>query len=209
MTNSPEPSPDIGLSIGIPPQGAAAPITARKAGEMADLELDISPRTQPVPLALRNLAKAINIALRDDYLDTELDRVYKAARVKLGAVQVLHKQYIGLGDGVFASLGKAAKSVQLSLRGADAGSPDGERWIEEHGSSMVGGLFSLLGRKMNLLQEYEDKVPVYVEQTLDRLEAKKIIGKWQRNEWKIETTLVGLDIIITPLLTDAPLSADF
>ena len=53
-----------------------------------------------------------------------------------------------------------------------------------------------------LLQEYEDKVPFYVEQTLDRLEAKRIIRDWNRNEWKIETTIIGLDIIMTPLLDD-------
>lgn len=197
---------DLGLSIGIPPQ-ATGPITARKAGEMADLELSISPRNQPVAQALRNLAKGINIALRDDYLDTELDRVYKAARVKEGVVQVLHKNFIGLGDGVFASIGKTAKSFQLTLRGPDAASPEGETWIAEHGRAPLGGLFSLMGRKMNLLQEYEDKVPVYVEQTLDRLEAKKIIVQWQRNEWDIKTTLIGLDIILTPVLVDPPTAA--
>ncbi len=37
-----------------------------------------------------------------------------------------------------------------------------------------------------MLQEFEDKVPFYVEQTLDRLEAKRIIRDWNRNECESE-----------------------
>ena len=51
---------------------------------------------------------------------------------------------------------------------------------------------------MNLLQEFEDKVPTYVEQTLDRLEATYTITDWHRNEWQITTTVIGLDVIIQP-----------
>ena len=60
-----------------------------------------------------------------------------------------------------------------------------------------------MGRKLNLLQEYEDKVPVYLGQTLDRLEGKKMITDWNEDEWKIETTVLGLDIIMTPILPEA------
>ena len=153
-------------------------------------------------MALRNLAKALNLALKSDFIESPLDGVYKAARVRNGMVQILHTDYIGLGDGVFASLGKAAKSFCLTMRGPDAASPEGQAWIEEHGGGALGGILNLLGRKMNLLQEFEDKVPVYVEQTLDRLEAARVVTDWHRNEWEISTTLIGLDVMIRP--TDKP-----
>ena len=144
----------------------------------------------------------MNIALKLDFIETELDRVYKAARVYKGELRVLHLDYIGLGDGVLASIGKTIRSFRLTFQGPDAGSPEGQQWIELHGTSPVVGVFNLIGRKLNILQEYEDKVPYYVEQTLDRLEAKRIIKDWHRNEWKIETTAIGLDVIMTPLLED-------
>ena len=58
----------------------------------------------------------------------------------------------------------------------------------------------MIGRKLNLLQEYEDKVPMYVQLTLDRLEARRIISDWHRQEWKITTSLVGLDALLEPIL---------
>ena len=88
------------------------------------------------------------------------------------------------------------------MKGPDAGSLEGDEWIKEHGNSSFSGILNLIGRKLDLLQEFEDKVPHYVEQTLDRLEAKRIITDWHRNEWKIETTTIGLDILMTPVLTD-------
>ena len=196
---------EMDFAIGLSPEtgGEADVITARKAGGLTDMDMSISPRQNAPKVALRNLAKALNIALKLDFIETELDRVYKVARVRKGTLQIIHKDYIGLGDGILASMGKSIRSFRLTLSGPDAGSPEGERWIEEHGSSSFSGLVNLLGRKLNLLQEYEDKVPFYVEQTLDRLEAKRIVTDWHRNEWKIETTLIGLDVIMTPLLQDA------
>ena len=188
----------VDFSIGLTEQSGGKPITARRAGDIADLQLCISPVRQPIPVALRNLAKALNLALKSDFIETPLDGVYKAARVCNGAVQILHRDYIGLGDGVFASLGKAAKSFCLTMRGPDAASPEGQVWIEQHGGGALGGILNLLGRKMNLLQEFEDKVPVYVEQTLDRLEAARVVTDWHRNEWGISTTLIGLDVLIRP-----------
>jgi hypothetical protein len=193
---------DFDLALGLPAAGDGEVVTARKAGSITDLELSISPRTQPVAAALRNLAKALNLALKADFLETDLDQIYKAARVQKGAVRVLHKDFIGLGDGLFASLGKTAKSFRLTLKGPDPGSPEGEKWAADHGLSSLTGLLNLIGRKLNFLQEYEDKVPIYVEQTLDRLEARRMIRDWHRNEWKIETTTIGLDIILTPVLHD-------
>ncbi len=193
---------DFGFAIGLPTRPEKEVITARQAGGITDLDLSISPRTNQPGIALRNLAKAMNIALKIDFIETELDRVYKAARVYRGQLHVLHLDYIGLGDGLFASFGKTIRSFRLTFLGPDAGSPEGQAWIEAHGIAPVSGLFNLIGRKLNMLQEFEDKVPFYVEQTLDRLEAKRIIKDWNRNEWKIETTLIGLDIIMTPVLED-------
>ena len=186
------------FTIGLTKQSGGDPITARKAGDIADLQLCISPTREQVPLALRNLAKALNLALKSDFIETPLDGVYKAARVRNGLVEILHRDYIGLGDGIFATIGKAAKSFCLTMRGPDAASPEGQAWISQHGGGALGGVFNLLGRKMNLLQEYEDKVPVYVELTLDRLEAARVVTDWHRNEWQISTTVIGLDVLIRP-----------
>ena len=193
---------DMGFAIGLPANRDNQVITARKAGELTDLDMSISPRTQKPAIALRNLAKAMNIALQIDFIETELDRVYKVARVRKGELHIIHKDYIGLGDGIFTSVGKAIRSFRLTFHGPDAGSPEGEAWIKEHGTSSFSGMINLIGRKLDLLQEFEDKVPHYVEQTLDRLEAKRIITEWNRNEWKIETTTIGLDVIMTPVLAD-------
>ena len=199
--STPNPSSDkpLDLAIGVP-AGGDGEVTARMAGGLVDMNLSISPRQNSVPVALRNLAKAINLALKNDFLETDLDGLYKVARVWKGQVQILHKDYIGLGDGLFASVGRAAKSMQLTLRGPDAASPEGAAWIAEHGTSAFRGLLGLIGRKLNLLQEYEDKVPMYVQLTLDRLEARRIISDWHRQEWKISTSLVGLDALLEPIL---------
>jgi hypothetical protein len=186
-------------NLGFAEPAGSEPITARKAGDIADLLLCISPTRVAVPVALRNLAKALNLALKSDFIETPLDGVCRAARVQKGIVEVLHKDYIGLGDGIFAAIGKGAKSFSLTMKGPDAASPEGQEWIKQHGGGPLRGVLNLLGRKMNLLQEFEDKVPVYVEQTLDRLEAARVLTDWNRNEWQITTTVIGLDVLICPL----------
>lgn len=194
----------IGMSIGIQPTGPAGVITARQAGGLTDLDLSISPRTQPVDQALSNLAKALNLALQTNFVETELDHIYKVAYIKDGRVRIVHKDYIGLGDGLMASIGKTARSFTLTLQGPDPASPEGKQWIAAHGPSMFAGVVNLLGRKLNFLREYEDMVPMYVQQTLDRLEAKRIICNWHRHEWKISTTTIGLDVLLEPVLVDEP-----
>jgi len=121
-------------------------------------------------------------------------------------VQILHQDYIGLGDGFFAQVGKLNKSFQLTLKGPDAASPEGKKLIKENKGGMVSGIFDLMGRKLNLLQEYEDKVPVYLGQTLDRLEAKRIITEWNADEWLIETSTIGLDVKMTPVSEENQIS---
>lgn len=191
---------DMNLVVGVSAPSGQESVTVRKAGGLRDMKLPVSPVSTPLARALQNLTKAINLALQSDFLKNELDRVYKAARVRNGRVHVLHKDYIGLGDNVFAKIGKAAKSFKLTLEGPDPASPEGKAWIEEHGGGSISGMLNLLGRKLNLIQEYEDKAPTYVEQMFDRLEAANMIVGWDRAEWEITTEVIGLDIIITPLV---------
>lgn len=207
MSSSNPPDGDMDFSIGLPSEAEGAKkdvITARKAGSITDLDMPVSPKKVGPEVAMENMAKAMNIALKTDFIETELDRVYKAAHVHDGQVHVLHMDYIGLGDGIGAQFGKAIRSFRLTFSGPDAGSPEGQKWIDEHGFSSISGVLNFIGRKLNLLQEFEDKVPFYVEQTLDRLEAKRIVTDWNRSEWTIETVLIGLDIRLTPVSEDAP-----
>lgn len=192
---------DLTLGVTPSPDGeGGGSVTARRAGELSDMMLPISPGKVGKTLAMRNMAKAINLALLTDFLETEMDEVYKGARVRKGVVEILHQDYIGLGDGLFAQIGRMNKSFQLTLKGPDAASPEGKQLIRKHGGGSISGILDLMGRKLNLLQEYEDKVPVYLGQTLDRLEAKRIVTDWNSDEWSIETTTIGLDVIMTPLV---------
>ncbi len=188
---------DDNFDFAIPMSGGKS-VTARRAGDVTDLELCVSPTEVKVPIALRHMAKAINLALKYDFIETSLDGVYRASRVRDGCVHIMHSDYFGLGDGIMASFGKAAKSFALTLKGPDPASPEGKKWIKQHGGGSLRGVLNLVGRKLDLLQEFEDKVPTYVEQLLDRLEAKKIVTHWNRDEWNIETTVVGLDVIMKP-----------
>ena len=63
------------------------------------------------------------------------------------------------------------RSLQLTLEGPDPASPEGQKRIAEKGPASIRGLFNLLGRKLDLVAEFEDRVPAYVEQMFDRLEA--------------------------------------
>ena len=210
MSDQPAPKTagtDPGIVIGAAARPGQETITARRAGGLRDMLLPVSPAAVPLAKALQNLAKAINVAFASDFLENELEQVYKAARVRKGTVEILHADYIGLGDGVFAGIGKAGKSMQLTLRGPDPTSPEGRAALGKHGRQTFGGLANLLGRKLDLLQEYEDKVPTYVEQLLDRLEAAQMITGWHRDEWEITTRLVGLDVVIKPTAVAAPSSA--
>ncbi len=189
---------DPGVMVGVSTQPGGT-VTARKAGGLRDMMLPISPSQVPVAKALQNLAKIINIAFTSDFLENELEQVYKTARVRKGTVEILHGDYIGLGDGIFATIGKVGKSLQLTLRGPDPGSPEGKALLERHGRRTFGGIMNFIGRKLDLIQEYEDQVPMYVEQLLDRLEAAQMVTGWNRDEWEITTKLVGLDVVIRPV----------
>jgi hypothetical protein len=178
-------------------------ITVRQAGGLHDMRLPVSPRAVPLAKALQNLAKAVNLALTQEFLETPLDEVYVSARVRKGTVEIMQADYFGLGDGFFAAIGKVGRSIQLTFRGPDPASPEGRKRFEKQGHSVLYGIFDLIGRKLNLLQEFEDQVPTYVEQMLDRLEGANMISGWSREDWEISTKVIGLDVVISPLVPAA------
>lgn len=178
-------------------------VTARIAGGLRDMKWPVSPSQVPVRVALQNMAKAINIAFQHDFLENELEGVFKTARVKNGTVEIQHEEYIGLGDGIFAHIGKIGKSIELTLRGPDPGSPQGKERYQDKGRKPISGVFNVIFRKLNLLQEFEDMLPTYVEQLLDRLEGANMVVGWNREEWEITTKIVGLDVVLRPLVEPA------
>lgn len=198
-----ESSRDVGLGIAVAAEGGGV-VTARRAGGLRDMALRVDRREIGDPAALQNLAKAINIAFQSDYGENHLEAVYQAAIVRQGAIRVVHKEYFGFGDTWFGQLGMLMKSLQLSMQGPDPASPEGRKAIEAKGPRTIRGLFNLLGRKLDIVAEFEDRVPAYVEQMLDRLEASGIIVGWNREDWTIATATIGLDIAIAPMERVAP-----
>lgn len=190
-------SGDIGLGVAVE-AGSGGTVTARKAGGLRDMALEVDPDTIGIKGALQHLAKAVNIAFQTDYGENYLESVYQAAIVRNGQVHIVHKEYFGFRDTWFGQLGRLLRSLQLTLDGPDPASPEGQRRIAEKGPATIRGLFNLLGRKLDLVAEYEDRVPAYVEQMFDRLEGSGIIVGWDRSDWDIRTTRIGLDILITP-----------
>src|SRR3954466_3479766 len=188
---------DIPLGVAVSSEpGKAGTVTARKAGGLRDMGLEVDPRKVGVKAALQHLAKAVNIAFQTDYGENYLESVYQAAIVRRGEVIIVHKEYFGFKDTWFGQFGMLLRSMQLTLEGPDPASPEGQKRIAEKGPASIRGIFNLLGRKLDLITEFEDRVPAYVEQMFDRLEASGIILGWDRNDWEIRTTSIGLDIVI-------------
>src|SRR3954466_10362101 len=188
---------DIPLGVAVSSEpGKAGTVTARKAGGLRDMGLEVDPRKVGVKAALQHLAKAVNIAFQTDYGENYLESVYQAAIVRRGELHIIHKEYFGFKDTWFGQFGMLIRSMQLTLEGPDPASPEGQKRIAEKQVSTIRGLFSLLGRKLGLVAEFEDRVPAYVEQMFDRLEASGIIVGWDRDDWNIWTTKIGLDIRI-------------
>ena len=194
---APAASGDLGLGVAVAP-GIGGVVTARQAGGLRDLALEVDPDVIGITGALQHLAKAINVAFQTGYGENFLEAVYQAAIVRRGEVHVIHKEYFGFRETWFGQLGMLLRSLQLTLEGPDPVSPEGQRRILEKGPSSIRGLLNLLGRKLDLVAEFEDRVPAYVEQMFDRLEASGIIVGWDRDDWEIRTTKVGLNIRISP-----------
>jgi len=182
--------------VAIAAEGTGGTITARRAGTLRDMGLEVDPKKVGVRAAMQHLAKAINIAFQSDFGENELESVYQAAIVRNGALRLVHREYFGFRDTWFSQFGKLIRSLQLTLQGPDPASPEGQRRIAEKGPASIRGLLNLIGRKLDLVAEYEDRVPAYVEQMFDRLEASGIINGWNRDDWTISTTGIGLDIVI-------------
>lgn len=187
----------LGVAVAGEP-GKAGTVTARRAGGLRDMGLEVDPRKVGVKAALQHLAKALNIAFQTDYGENYLESVYQAAIVRRGEVNIIHKEYFGFGDSWFGDFGRLIRSLALTLEGPDPASPEGRKRITEKGPSTIRGILNLIGRKLDIVAEFEDRVPAYVEQTFDRLEASGIITGWDRGDWNIRTTNVGLDIRISP-----------
>ena len=188
----------LGVAVGAGAGGPDGVVTARRAGGLRDMALDVDPLRVGVPAALQHLAKAINIAFQSDYGENYLEAVYQAAVVRRGEIDIVHREYFGFGETWFGQLGMLLRSLQLSTEGPDPASPEGLRRIAEKGPATIRGLLNLVGRKLDLVAEYEDRVPAYVQQMFDRLEASGIIVGWDRGKWDIGTTRIGLNIRITP-----------
>ncbi|QEH33138.1 hypothetical protein OJF2_16350 [Aquisphaera giovannonii] len=197
----PEPRPGAGAGAEMPVSvavagGEAGTVTARRAGGLRDLALDVDPKKVGLEAALQHLAKAVNIAFQTDYGENYLESVYQAAIVRRGAVIIVHREYFGFGDTWFSQFGRLIRSLELTMEGPDPASPEGQAAYEAKGARSIRGLLNLLGRKLDLVSEYEDRVPAYVEQMFDRLEASGILVGWDRDNWEITTTTIGLDIRI-------------
>jgi hypothetical protein len=198
---SPLPGPpgDLPVGVAISARGSdGGTVTARKAGGLRDMALEVNPLKVGIDAALQHLAKSVNIAFQTDFGENYLESVYQAAIVRRGEVYIIHREYFGFGDNWFGQFGRLIRSLQLTLEGPDPASPEGQARIAEKGPATIRGLLSLIGRKLDLVAEYEDRVPAYVEQMFDRLEASGIILGWDRNNWEISTTRIGLDIRIAP-----------
>jgi hypothetical protein len=187
----------LGVAVTADPSKSGT-VTARKAGGLRDMGLEVDPRNVGVSAALQHLAKAVNIAFQTDYGENYLESVYQAAIVRRGEVTIVHREYFGFGDTWFGQFGRLVRSLEMTLEGPDPASPEGQQAIKEKGPRTIRGIFNLIGRKLDLVSEYEDRVPAYVEQMFDRLEASGIIVGWNRNDWEIWTTNIGLDIRIGP-----------
>jgi hypothetical protein len=190
-------APELALGVAV---GAGTPgvVTARRAGGLRDLKLEVDPDRIGTVGALQHLAKAVNIAFQTDFGENELESVYQAAVVQKGEVRIIHKAYFGFRPTWFGQFGRLLTSLQLTFSGPDPASPEGQARLKESGAATIRGLLNAVGRKLDLVAEYEDRVPAYVAQMFDRLEASGIIEGWDRDDWEIATTRVGLDIRIAP-----------
>ena len=195
---SPAAPNDLPMAVAVSADGGSGTVTARKAGGLRDMALQVDPDVIGHKGALQHLAKAVNIAFQSDFGENYLEAVYQAALVRNGRLLIVHKEYFGYGDNWFGQFGRLVRSLELTLEGPDPASPEGRQRIVEKGPATMRGIFNLIGRKLDIVAEFEDRVPAYVEQMFDRLEASGIIDGWDRDDWDITTTTIGLDIYITP-----------
>ena len=119
--------------------GKAGTVTARRAGGLRDMGLEVDPRKVGVQAALQHLAKAVNIAFQTDYGENYLESVYQAAIVRRGEVTIVHREYFGFGDTWFGQFGRLVRSLELTLEGPDPASPEGQQADQGEGRAVDPG----------------------------------------------------------------------
>src|SRR4051812_25766978 len=147
----------VGVAVTGEP-GKAGTVTARKAGGLRDMGLVVDPRKVGVKAALQHLAKALNIAFQTDYGENYLETVYQAAIVRHGEGNIIHREYFGFGDSWFSECGRLIPPLELTLKGSDPASPEGQKRIAEKAPSSIRGILNLIGRKLDVVAEFEDRV---------------------------------------------------
>src|SRR4051794_6480936 len=80
---------DLPLGVAVSAEGGGT-VTARRAGGLRDMALDVDPERVGLAAALQHLAKAVNIAFQTDYGENYLESVYQAAIVRRGEIHVVH-----------------------------------------------------------------------------------------------------------------------
>lgn len=148
------PAGDVNVALAIAKDGGDSVVTARKAGGLRDLALEVDPDTVGIKGALQHLAKAINIAFQTDYGENYLESVYQAAVVLKGEVRIVHKEYFGFRPTWFGQFGRLIRSLELTLEGPDPASPEGQQRIQEKGPASIRGILNLFGRKLDLVPEF-------------------------------------------------------
>ena len=180
VTPVPTASGDVGVAVAVGAGDGGGTVTARKAGGLRDMALEVDPDTVGVVGALQHLAKSVNIAFQTDYGENYLEAVYQAAVVRRGEVVIVHKEYFGFRDTWFGQFGRLLRSLTLTFEGPDPASPEGQQRFQGPGSGDDPRHSQPARRKLDLVSEFEDRVPGYVEQMFDRLEASGIITGWDR-----------------------------
>src|SRR4051794_35097795 len=74
ISPSPGASADVGIAVAAD-AGAGGVVTARRAGGLRDMGLEVDPDVIGIKGALQHLAKAVNIAFQTDYGENYLEAV--------------------------------------------------------------------------------------------------------------------------------------
>jgi len=98
VVSSPSASGDVSLGVAVSADAGGGTVTARKAGGLRDMAMEVDPDTVGVKAALQHLAKAVNIAFQTDYGENYLEAVYQAAIVRNNEIHIIHREYFGFGQ---------------------------------------------------------------------------------------------------------------
>jgi predicted PP-loop superfamily ATPase len=90
--NAPAGNEEVNVAIAASADSGGGTITARKAGGLRDVGMNVDPLQVGLPAALQHLAKGVNIAFQTDYGENYLEAVYQAAVVFDDEIRVVHKE---------------------------------------------------------------------------------------------------------------------